>query len=731
MNPLAQELVKEILGEDILPKKRIVGMFAGGFKPPTLGHLEVVKLALKENPEMDELIIIVGSGTRDTITQSDSLAIWNIYKKYLPSKVKVIASPDNKPPIGAIYSYARKNPDEIIYFFIGTREGNEGDLKDILIRTKSLRKLVYQNVKAKEIITSNGVSGTKARQAILNNDKETFLQFVPNIPEADEIWNMFANVARDNIEEYVDQQDVEDLDDLADKELNPIDVDLSGNHFFDRLNDPRNRPEIDYLELEDFFTKLGDNREKFIDFLNKYKSVVATDNETNINIPFMKRANKAIAKTVMRKRNFQTPDIKVELEETPLTDQDIIDDILSEVNNLQEVDLNKLKEKIKSYGKKGMLTLSILLSVANSLQANPGIAKDVLDTGIEMVNPGQQTDFYSAVVGYTQKLLDTAVKKGDIDIVNNLKEVKLHYEALRDNKTPTPLSNKSKQTAQSVLKGLSQASNIANYVSFGSGVNTINEVDPKKGTGKKPKGSGRRLYTDEDPKDTVGIKFSTRQDIVDTLNKTSFKNKSHTRQSQVINLIHQRVRAAYGRSKKPEVKKRLKSALDYITKRKEASKAKTQRLKKQKKKANENVAPNHNQKAAPFGSGYEQLEEDFKPYVNPLTDFMAQELNLSPYPSVEYIDSDQENAENIFGRTAYYMPSEQKIVLYTLDRHPKDILRSYAHELIHHHQNLSGTLNHSNTTNTNEDDNLEKIEREAYETGNIMFRNWEDQIKNN
>ena len=43
--------------------------------------------------------------------------------------------------------------------------------------------------------------------------------------------------------------------------------------------------------------------------------------------------------------------------------------------------------------------------------------------------------------------------------------------------------------------------------------------DPKKGTGKKPEGSGRRLYTDEDPKDTIGIKFSTRQDIVNTLNK--------------------------------------------------------------------------------------------------------------------------------------------------------------------------------------------------------------------
>jgi hypothetical protein len=104
--------------------------------------------------------------------------------------------------------------------------------------------------------------------------------------------------------------------------------------------------------------------------------------------------------------------------------------------------------------------------------------------------------------------------------------------------------------------------------------------DPKKGTGKKPKKSGRRLYTDEDPKDTVGVKFSTRQDIVDTFNKKSFKAKSHARQSQIINLVHQRVRAAYNRAKDPAVKKRLKTALDYAEKRKEASKKKTQRLKK-------------------------------------------------------------------------------------------------------------------------------------------------------
>jgi hypothetical protein len=102
--------------------------------------------------------------------------------------------------------------------------------------------------------------------------------------------------------------------------------------------------------------------------------------------------------------------------------------------------------------------------------------------------------------------------------------------------------------------------------------------DPKVGTGKKPKGSGRRLYTDEDPSDTVSVKFSTVKDIQDTFSKASFKSKSHKRQSQIINLVHQRVRAAYKRAKDPEVKARLKKAFDYAKKRKEASKQKTKRM---------------------------------------------------------------------------------------------------------------------------------------------------------
>ena len=111
----------------------------------------------------------------------------------------------------------------------------------------------------------------------------------------------------------------------------------------------------------------------------------------------------------------------------------------------------------------------------------------------------------------------------------------------------------------------------------------MKEGDPKKGTGKKPKGSGRRLYTDEDPSDTVSVSFKSVSAIKQTLSKSSFKSKSHKRQSQIINLIHQRSRAAYKNAKDPKVKARLKKAFDYATKRKEASKKKTIQKRKGKK----------------------------------------------------------------------------------------------------------------------------------------------------
>ena len=139
--------------------------------------------------------------------------------------------------------------------------------------------------------------------------------------------------------------------------------------------------------------------------------------------------------------------------------------------------------------------------------------------------------------------------------------------------------HKTRKAAEKQAKAIFISRNVGEGVEHG--IEEKKKRDPKKGTGKKPKGSSRRLYTDENPKDTVSVKFSTVQDIKDTLSKSSFKSKSHKRQSQIINLIHQRVRAAYRNAKDPKVKKRLKKAFDYATERKEASKRKTKRLRKE------------------------------------------------------------------------------------------------------------------------------------------------------
>ena len=117
-------------------------------------------------------------------------------------------------------------------------------------------------------------------------------------------------------------------------------------------------------------------------------------------------------------------------------------------------------------------------------------------------------------------------------------------------------------------------------------------------------------------------------------------------------------------------------------------------------------------------------------YIASVLEYMIDEgMKITPLPEIKTI-KDEENASNFFGRTAYYDPNVKEVVLYTQGRHPKDIVRSFTHEMVHHMQNLEGRLGQIGTTDTNEDDHLLEIEKEAYLTGNITFRNWEDNYKN-
>ena len=364
-------LVKEITKGLLEEEKKTVAVYGGGFKPPTAGHFEVVDQALKENPNIDEFIILIGGKERDGITPEESLLIWDIYKQYLPITVEVKLS--SKPPIQAVYNYAKEHPDEEVLFVIGAREGNEDDFSDIAKRTKSLDN--YGNLELRTIVTQGGASGTAARNAA----KVSSEKLRPLLPK-----------------------------------------------------------EITDEEAEEIFGYIS----------------------------------------------------------------------------------NVVKEEI----------------VGNKIKCDKcGWSWNIIDGGNDL--------FMCHKCGH---------------------------------------NNESKTELPPLLKEI---------------------LDP-----------------------------------------TNF---------------------------------------------------------------------------------------DFKPLIQSLTKSMENDgLKLKPYPKVKFIHTDFSNADDFFGKTAYYNPNNNEVVLYTLGRHPKDILRSYAHELIHVHQNHENRLENINTDNVNEDDYLEQIEREAYEEGNIAFRSWSNRITN-
>ena len=120
--------------------------------------------------------------------------------------------------------------------------------------------------------------------------------------------------------------------------------------------------------------------------------------------------------------------------------------------------------------------------------------------------------------------------------------------------------------------------------------------------------------------------------------------------------------------------------------------------------------------------------DEFYPYAQ-------KRLNIDQ-PVTIILRSDSENAKKILGTTGYYDPENNEIVVYTDERHPKDILRSISHELIHHAQNCRGEFDDSADLDqgyAQADDHMRKMEMEAYLLSNgddlMIFRDFEDGIK--
>jgi len=119
----------------------------------------------------------------------------------------------------------------------------------------------------------------------------------------------------------------------------------------------------------------------------------------------------------------------------------------------------------------------------------------------------------------------------------------------------------------------------------------------------------------------------------------------------------------------------------------------------------------------------QSLIKEFYPHAQ-------KQLGFNKPVSVSFL-SDPANSANPLGRTAQYDPSNHNIGLYVDKRHPKDILRSFSHELVHHKQNCQGKFDNVVATEgyAQQDGHLREMEKEAYLEGNMLLRDWEDSRK--
>jgi hypothetical protein len=122
---------------------------------------------------------------------------------------------------------------------------------------------------------------------------------------------------------------------------------------------------------------------------------------------------------------------------------------------------------------------------------------------------------------------------------------------------------------------------------------------------------------------------------------------------------------------------------------------------------------------------------DYENEIHSLTNFAKERFGFEKPPSFVMQD-DPGNASKLLGKTGYYDPNSMQIHVFTTGRHPKDILRSIAHELVHHMQHDKGELDHSGYVGqgyAQKNPHLRDMERQAYEMGNLCFRDWEDGLK--
>jgi hypothetical protein len=637
------DLLTKFLLKEVLDNQKVVAIYGGGFKPPTKGHFAVAKKTLEDFPEIDELKIFVGGGVRDGITQDESIKIWTIYKSLFPDKIDVEPS---VAPVKSVLGYAKDHPEEKVYWILGAREGDEDDLKDIESRTRSIDK--YPNIEVKVITTSGGVSGTKTRQAIRDNNKEQFFHMIPDVSdeEKEQIWDMTSTVIKEEL--LKEEALVDKLKNKLKTLINAVKQESKETKQAFSLLIKSAKGDIELTDLQQQFIK-----EQMVDLLKSLGLVTLAIMPAGSLVALLLKA--------LKLSSYVTPS--------------------AFLNEIGEANLKPYKwEEVDVEG----YFVYTRFTTDNETQYDVDIKSTVYYPPGQMDSvPALEIEFSAKPKGAEGSSAKIIVNKGEMyrvmaTIVNIIKKYikKSRAEAI----IYSPSKKSDEETFGTQRDNLYRAfiSKAFPETTFKQSGDNITVILP----------NNAALTLDE--ADSIKEQVTSTQVICDNCGwEWAIKDGGKD-----LYVCHK-----CGHDNTPK-----------------------------------SDPFGLNELAKQFG---EEVGRDLTKGWNPQKDFVSLSIfmidngmNIKPLPKIKVIKDDKENASDLLGKTAYYDPSNKSITLYTFGRHPKDILRSFAHEMIHHEQNLNGKLGNITTTNTNEDGDLPEIEKEAYEKGNMMLRNWEDSIKN-
>jgi Fe-Mn family superoxide dismutase len=817
-----------------------IGLYGGGFKPPTKGHFEVVQKIMNEYPDLDILIVLVGKGVRDGISQDESILIWNLYKKYLPLKVRITPV---SAPVGEIYSLAKGNLEDEFIWFLGERQGKEEDVKDIQIRTQHLtnKKENYPNLTTSVISTGDAnISGTQARKYLKNQDKTGFFSLLPDSlsnKEKDEVYDILSPSMDEGRKKKRDpKKGTGKKPEGSSRRLYTDEdpKDTVGVKFSTRQDI------IDTFSKKSFKAKSHARQSQIINLVHQRVRAAynrakdpAVKKRLKTALNYAEKRKEASKKKTQRLRkqnegkgglgrgNVGTRYRAIEkrgkkfyyIQDDPLgagirqefgpfkTKQAALkkmgefppaQNYRDLTENMNEGILQEQKEKINFKRPKLNYTYT-------SLQ--PYIDKETMEE-----------HFDKHFKGYTDKLnAELEEKNITVDAENQIQAIQkilskypkntkirnngggfynhiLYFENMTpDYKAPSANFRKMLEENFDSFKEFKEKFKEAGLGQFGSGWVFLIEKENKLVIESYPNQDNPYLDKEFNGKILIAmdvwehsyyLKHKSKRGnyINDFFKVVDYKVAEERLEEELLSEnIDPKAQKKYGGKSAPygsayepvdegdtyekmaakgkesgnlkqgTVRKRLgmkkgeKIPLSKINK--EISRLKKMDQDDEKKgvqlgdknqkyykalqlsktlKTTTNVNENHTY----------SNHIDVRQQIMDLTKHMLdQGEKITPLPKLVFKHGDSENAKEFLGKTAYYDPNTMTIVLYTEGRHPKDIVRSFSHEMVHHKQNLEGRLNNITTTNTLEDDHLGQIEKEAYEEGNMTFRSYTDGLQ--